>query len=130
MSRTTVRSGQVRDESLLVDDLKDFAPEAGAGLNLTVFAGRIRDNNVITEQSDQSILLTASSTNYVEINNVGTATFNTTGFTSGKIPVAIVTTNGSTILTITDKRAWVSFDNASGGSSTPSFSRNFLTMGA
>lgn len=130
MSRTTVRSEQVRDDSLLIDDLRDFAPTQGAGLVLTVLAGRIRNDNVITEQSSQNLTLTASSTNYVEINSTGVASFNTTGFTAGRIPVAIVGTNVTTITSIADKRTWVAVDNNSGSGSTPSFSRNFLTMGA
>lgn len=128
MPKTTVRSEQVRDDSLLIDDLRDFAAILGTGLNITVQAGRIRNDNNITQQSNQTVLLTASSTNYVELNSTGVASSNTSGFTSGKLPVAVIVTNVSAVTSISDKRTWVAYDNNTG--SAPSFSRHFLTMGA
>ena len=105
---------QIRDETIKVEDLADFAPEDGGGLNLTVAAGRIRNNNVITDKSPQTVALTLSTTNYVEIDGDGVATANLVGFTSGRIPIALVVTGVSTITTITDKRAWVDLGTAGG----------------
>ncbi|TDI97034.1 MAG: hypothetical protein E2O29_02010 [Deltaproteobacteria bacterium] len=130
MARTEVRSGQIRDLDVLIDDLRDFGPLAASGLNLTVKAGRIRDDNVITNASSQNVVLTNNTTNFVEITSVGVASTNTSGFTSGRIPIAEVVTSGGSISSVTDKRVWIN----TGTSDTPvaapaSFGRLFLTMG-
>jgi hypothetical protein len=109
MAQTSFTSSQIRDETLLVDDLKDLSPVDGGGLNLVVKEGRIRKDNVVTSVAEQTISLTNNATNYVEINDTGTATSNTVGFTSGKIPIAIVATSGGSISSIIDKRAWFHF---------------------
>ena len=118
MSQTTVRSEQIKDESILIDDLRDFAPEDGGGLNLTVRAGRIRNDNTITDKIQQTVALTDATTNYVEIDTAGVATANTTGFTTGKLAVATVVTAAGAITTITDKRTWVATPGAAGSGLT------------
>jgi len=115
MPRTTVPSGQIRDESILIDDLRDFSPEDGGGLNLTVRAGRIRNDNTVTDKNEQTVALTNATTNYVEIDTAGVATSNTVGFTTGRIPIATVVTAGGAITTITDKRTWVNSGAGGGG---------------
>ena len=119
MSQTTVRSEQIKDESILIDDLRDFAPEDGGGLNLTVRAGRIRNDNTITDKIQQTVALTDATTNYVEIDTAGVATANTTGFTTGKLAVATVVTAAGAITTITDKRTWVAAAGAGSGLTQP-----------
>jgi len=114
MARTELRSTQIKDEDLRIEDLFDFSPEAGTGLNLTIRAGRIRNDNTITDKSEQSILLTDDTTNFVEIDSVGVATSNTTGFTAGKLAVATVVTASGAITTITDKRTWVAMPGSGG----------------
>ena len=116
MAKTTIRGGQqVRDETLLVDDFKDFSPEAATGLDLTVRAGRIHNDNVVTDKNDQTVALTDDTTNYVEIDASGVASANTSSFTSGSIPIAEVVTASGAISTVTDKRSWFRTGGGSGG---------------
>ena len=114
MARTEVKSTQIKHLTILVDDLRDFGPEDGGGLNLNLKAGRIRDDNTVTDTAAQVVALTDNTTNFVELSTVGVASANTTAFTAGSIPVAQVVTSGAAISTITDKRAWV----AGGGGGT------------
>jgi hypothetical protein len=107
MGRTTIPSAQVRNDTLLIEDLKDFAVIAATGLGVTVLAGRVKNDNTITDKADQSLTLTDNTTNYVEIDSLGVASFNTTGFTAGKTPLATIVTASGAISTITDKRSWV-----------------------
>lgn len=115
MAKTTVRSGQVRNIDLQVEDLKDFGVVDAGGLNITVTAGRIRSGNTVTDKNNQAIALTDNATNFVEITTVGVASANTSAFTSGSIPIAQVVTASADISSIADKRAWVNSD-AGGGS--------------
>ena len=119
MPQTTVRSEQIKDESILIDDLRDFAPENGGGLNLTVRPGRIRNDNTITDKIQQTVALTDATTNYVEIDSAGVATANTVGFTTGKLAVATVVTAAGAITTITDKRTWIAVAGAGSGLTQP-----------
>ena len=115
MARTEVRSEQIKQHTLILEDLKDFAPTDGGGLTLTVLGGRIRLDSTITDKSSQNVALTASTTNYVEIDSLGAASKNTTGFTSGSIPIAQVVTGSSSITTINDKRVWIATNLAGEG---------------
>jgi len=87
--------------------LREFDSVDGGGLNLTVRSGRIRDDNTVTDKSDQTVALTDNSTNFVELNNLGVASANTSAFTSGSTPISQVVTASGAITSITDKRAWV-----------------------
>lgn len=107
MAKTRIPSTQIKNFSLQIEDLKDFAPEDGGGLNVNVKAGRIRNDNTITDKSSQVVALTDNTTNYVELDTLGVASDNTTGFTAGSIPIAIVVTSGADITSVTDKRAWI-----------------------
>ena len=130
MARTTVRSGQVRNFDLLVEDFKDFNVEDIGGLNVTVKAGRVRNYTTITDKNDQNLGLTDDTTNFVEINNLGVASANTSSFTSGSIPLATVVTVSGDITSNTDKRAWVIVDNTGGNGGETSLGRLFGLMGA
>lgn len=66
---------------------------------------------VITD--GDAYLMTDDATNYVEIDNTGATIFNTTGFTDGNLPLAIVVTAGGNIVSITDKRAFLSMGTGS-----------------
>ena len=129
MARTEVRSGQIRDLDILIDDLRDFGVEAAAGLNVTVKVGRIRNDNVITNTASQNLLLADDNTSFVEIDSSGVATSNTTGFTAGSIPLAEVLTASGSVSTVTDKRAWISSGSGATPEAVPGFSRIFLVMG-
>lgn len=119
MAKTEIRSTQVKDLTVLVDDLRDFGPEDGGSLNLNIKAGRIRDDNTITDKSAQVVALTDSTTNFVELSSLGVASANTSAFTSGSSPIAEVVTSGGSISSITDKRAWIIGALAGGAAGLP-----------
>lgn len=80
------------------------------GLYYGYYGGNVRSDNVITVVAAGQVLLTEGSTNYVEVDSSGVVTANTSGFTSGKFPMATVTTAGgspSGVGVVTDKRAWI-----------------------
>jgi len=114
MARTEIRSTQIKQLTVLVDDFRDFGPEDGGSLNLNIKAGRIRDDNTITDKAAQVVALTDNTTNFVELSPLGVASANTSAFNSGSVPIAQVVTSGGSISTITDKRAWIATDASSG----------------
>lgn len=108
MPRTEVRSEQLKDKSILIADLADFAATKRATtLIVDINAGTVRNDNVITTQTAQTITVADSTTNYLEIDNTGIIFSNTTGFTSGRVPIAIAVASGGNVTTVTDKRTWV-----------------------
>lgn len=128
MAKTTIPTQQVRDDNLLIQDLYDFAVISAGSLDVTIQAGRIRNDNVITEKIAQTITVANNSTSYVEIDGSGVASSNTVGFTAGSIPLAVVVSASGVVTSITEKRTWVAIGGAS--SPTPTFARTFLLMGA
>jgi len=104
MSKTTIFQARLRE----------FESVDGGGLNLDVKSGRIRDDNTVTDKSDQTVALTDNSTNFVELSNLGVASANTASFTSGSTPIAQVVTASGAITTITDKRSWIVTTNGGG----------------
>ena len=82
------------------------------GLNVVVQSGRVRNGVLIIQTNSVPLTLVNNSTNYIEIDNLGTVTFNTSEFTSGKVPLATVTTASGNVTSITDKRAWISVSDS------------------
>ena len=87
-------------------DILDENPDTCSGLNWGYKAGLIRVDNVITTVTASTVLLTDDDINYVEIRKNGSVVANTTGFTSGRIPVRQVTCASGAQTVSTDKRAW------------------------
>lgn len=69
------------------------------------YGGHMIVGTTLTTIAAGTIALTASATNYIESNQSGTISTNTTSFTAGSIPLYQVTTNTTGITGITDKRA-------------------------
>lgn len=90
-------------------DLQDAAQDLGTTTGLTYgYQGfRYRSDVTVTDVPAGTVALTASATNYVECDKSGTVTANTTGFTANRIPLAEVVTDASSIISVTDKRAWL-----------------------
>lgn len=83
-------------------------PLTTTGLTWGYFGGRVRNDNVVTTVAPGTVALTASATNYVQISpSNGAISVNTTGFTSGQVPLAELVTSASGILTYTDQRAFI-----------------------
>ena len=108
MTRTNINSAQIKDDSIQIADLSDFAViKRVSGLVADINAGTIRNDNTVTVKSTQTITITNSTTNYVELDSTGTVQTNITSFSSGNIPLATVVASGGNIITVTDKRTWL-----------------------
>jgi hypothetical protein len=75
------------------------------GLTWGFYGGDLEVDGVITAIGNNTVLLTASQTNYVEANRAGTTSVNTTGYTPGRIPLYRVVTGVSSITSYNDDRA-------------------------
>jgi len=106
LASNSVTTVKILDGNVTVAKLSDFRASAGAGLTLNFAAGRLRSDNVITDVSAGSLSLTDDETNYVEVDDTGTVSFNTVGFTAGSLAIAIATTVSGAITAVADKRAW------------------------
>lgn len=98
--------------------VSQFAPDnvqnldangALTGLTFGYLAGRVRTGTAVTDVARGTLAMSASSTNYVEVDSSGVVSTNTTGFTSGQVPLFIITTDASNMTNINDRRAWVTF---------------------
>lgn len=77
------------------------------GITWGWYGGRIYIDGVATDiDADHvgTIALTASSTNYIEVNRAGTLSANTTGFSADKCPLYVVTTGVSSLVEVIDHR--------------------------
>lgn len=83
------------------------------GLTWGYHAGSIRNDNTITSVAAGTLALTDDATNYVECDGDGSITRNTTGFTSGQVPLRQIVVAGGVQSTSTDKRAWFQSVNVS-----------------
>ena len=87
----------------------DENTSATTGLTWGYKGGLFRLDAVVTTVVAGTIGLTDDATNYVEIDpSDGNVKKNTTAFTSGRIPIRIVTTVSGEQTVSTDKRAWFS----------------------
>src|SRR5579875_977779 len=87
-----------------------YWPTAGSGLTLQLSAGTAYCGNhpLPVSYPGGSLALTASTTNYVYLdpaNNCSPAA-SASAFTPGKIPIAVIVTNATSITSITDVRTW------------------------
>jgi hypothetical protein len=88
----------------------DLAEDPGttAGLTWGHRAGRLRIGNAVHAIAADTVALTASATNYLELDpGDQTVKVNQSGFTPGRIPLREVTTDGSSQTASADKRAWL-----------------------
>lgn len=76
------------------------------GLTWGYTAGSVRFDNTVTAVAAGTVSLTDNATNYVEVASDGTVSRNTTGFTSGRIPIRQIVTLAGVQTTSTDKRSW------------------------
>lgn len=119
MVRTNIRGEQLKDDDVELSDLASFAVVARTtGLVVDIYAGNARNDNVVTVKAAQTVTVTDATTSYVEIDSVGVATSNTTGFTSGRIPLATVVASGGNVTAVNDRRAWHMIAGSGGGAPT------------
>lgn len=90
-------------------------PVATTGLVFGLNGGPMMVDGVLTTIADQTGTCTASTTNYVETTRAGVASTNTTGFTAGRIPLFVVTTSASGIVSpFVDWRVWQDLPGVAG----------------
>lgn len=88
------------------------------GLFVPIGGGSNTVTGLTVSQAAQTLTMTARSTNYGYIDPVtGLVTVNTTGFTSGQVPLFIATADTFNVTAINDVR--VTYTSAAGGSGTP-----------
>jgi hypothetical protein len=98
-------------------------------------AGSVRFDNTITDVSAGTVSLTDDATNYIQINSSGTVSRNTTGFTSGQIPLRTVVCASGAQTTSTDKRsffnAWdIPLPVAKGGTGAATLTDHGILLGS
>lgn len=111
----TIASGQLQPETTANQYFDAASPATlfgrrGSATSLLTWAyygGTLLVDGVLTDIANGTVTLTASQTNYVEATRAGVVSANTTGFTAGRIPLYIVTTNTTAAESYTDERAWV-----------------------
>lgn len=79
-----------------------------SGLSWFYYGGAMIVDGVLTAIANNAaaLVLSASTTNYIEASRAGVVSKNTTGFTPGAIPLYTVITGASTVTSYTDHRAW------------------------
>lgn len=70
------------------------------------YGGRMLVDGVLTTIANDTVALSASTTNYVEATAAGVVSKNTTGFTAGSIPLYTIVTLTATVDSYTDERCW------------------------
>lgn len=91
--------------NLGLQDPFGWDPGTTSGLNYGFKTGNVLNSSQLPAIiAGGTILLTASTTNYVERTFDGTVTTNTTSFTVGKVPMAVVTTGASAVTAVVDWR--------------------------
>lgn len=111
----TIISSQAGKETR-VNELMDAASPATlggrrasttSGLTWGFYGGLIYIAGVATSVANGTLALTASATNYVELDPAtGVISFNTSGFTAGRAPLYQITTGTATVTTYLDRRAY------------------------
>jgi len=86
------------------------------GLTFGYKAGRFHNGKTIVAVGASTIALSASQTNYVEVDRAGTVSTNTSGFTSGRLPLYQIVTGVSTITSggVTNKKPLLTLIGAAG----------------
>jgi len=108
--------------SVDVDNLSDLRVTDTVGaITVDFAAGRIRNDNVVTDVAASTLVLTDNATNFVEIDSAGTVSANTTAFTAGRYPLAEVVTLTNDITSVTDKRNWIEVGPGSSGLTNSNF---------
>lgn len=94
-----------------------YAQRIISGLSWEFKAGKVRNNNVIFSAASGSIMLQSNATHYIEIDpNTGVVSYAmNTGFTSGNIPIRLISTAGGAIVSNVDMRTWAIAGAGGGG---------------
>ena len=75
-----------------------------SGLTFGHLGGRLFNGNAIVSVAAGTVLLSSSTTNYVEVSRAGVVSKNTVGFTSGAIPLYEIVTGASSISIVSNRK--------------------------
>jgi hypothetical protein len=93
-----------------------YSEGAHDGLNFHYNAGKVRNDSVVHQTAAGYVTLADNNTNYVEVNpDDGVVSANTTGYTSGRVPLYKVVTAAGSISSVTDDRTPAIFGAGGGG---------------
>lgn len=98
MAQSAVHGKEIRDLKII----------KGTGLTIGISSGNYSiggNDGYYAGATNQAV--SASSTNYVQLDSLGVLDINTTGFDNGYLHLGIVTTDGSAVTGINDKRIFV-----------------------
>jgi hypothetical protein len=94
------------DIDSLAKDGGHFAQDFDTTLGLTFGykAGQLYNGKVVVATAAGTVLLTASTTNYVEVSRAGVVSKNLVGFSSGAVPLYQIVTGVAAITSVTNKK--------------------------
>jgi hypothetical protein len=84
------------------------------GLTFGYKAGRFINGLALVDFSAGTLILSESTTNYVEVNRAGVVSSNTSGFTSGAFPLYVMATGSASISAVTNKKTLLSLLGTAG----------------
>jgi hypothetical protein len=99
----------IKDSGVTLGLLAFYAedPANHSGLDYAYLAGVVRNDNAVITTPADVVTLYDDTTNYVEVDPAtGAVSANTTGYTSGRVPMAEVVTASGAITTVTPARTW------------------------
>jgi hypothetical protein len=108
---------RLEEIELLLGEISGFyAQGTHNGLDFYYRGGKVRNDSSVYSTTDGHLTLADNATNYVELDPAtGQVSRNTTGFTSGRIPLYQVTTASGAISSVMDWRTWALAGTGGGG---------------
>jgi hypothetical protein len=108
---------RLEEIELLLGEMSMFYAQGNhSGLNFYYKGGKVRNDSSVCSTPDGQVTLADNATNYVELDpTTGQVSRNTSGFTSGRIPLYQVTTASGAITGVMDWRTWALAGTGGGG---------------
>ena len=97
-----------------VSRLRDLSFQITGALTVSPYAGYIQFDGTTTAIGEQNTVLLPNTTYYAQIDPTGSLVYSTSNFEPPNIPLAIITTDGTSVTTIEDQRAWLSSSGGNG----------------
>lgn len=93
------------------------------------YGGKFNVSGTITNIANGTLSLTASTTNYVEVDSSGGFHVNTSGFTTGRFPLYTIVTGATAVTSYTDERLSAVGNTGGGGMSNPMTTAGDIIIG-